>query len=208
MTFVQDTRDLIASRMITTKDTGRFAWLRKNTGTAAGGGAASAKSILDVGCFDGEMFKDHPPAMYMGVDSFGGRKTNRILPEQIESVKHAMRGRRFVISDAGFLPFKDNTFDAVVCAEVLEHIWAPVQALQEAVRAAKNGGIILITVPDEFNWTAELTPFAHYGHMHFFNDYTIVSLIREAVGSRVQIEEFIHDFCGFVFYYVKLRKGT
>jgi ubiquinone/menaquinone biosynthesis C-methylase UbiE len=46
-------------------------------------------------------------------------------------------------------PYKDNTFDMVLCSEVLEHLpHSPAPALAEMYRVTKNGGQVLITTPN------------------------------------------------------------
>ena len=45
------------------------------------------------------------------------------------------------------LPYADNTFDLVVCTEVLEHLERPADALTELSRVAKR--YVIITVPHE-----------------------------------------------------------
>lgn len=46
------------------------------------------------------------------------------------------------------MPYADNTFDAVIMSEILEHIDDDVQALREAFRVLKPGGVVAITVPN------------------------------------------------------------
>lgn len=46
------------------------------------------------------------------------------------------------------LPYPDNTFDAVIISEVLEHLDDDVLALREAYRVLKPGGVVVITVPN------------------------------------------------------------
>jgi SAM-dependent methyltransferase len=55
-----------------------------------------------------------------------------------------------VNGDALTLPFPDASFDRVVAAEVLEHIWADEGALNELVRVLRPGGRIAVTVPTRF----------------------------------------------------------
>ncbi|MGH9031232.1 MAG: methyltransferase domain-containing protein [Acidimicrobiia bacterium] len=55
-----------------------------------------------------------------------------------------------VNGDALTLPFPDASFDRVVAAEVLEHIWADEGALNELVRVLRPGGRIAVTVPTHF----------------------------------------------------------
>lgn len=45
------------------------------------------------------------------------------------------------------VPFADNTFECVICLDVLEHIENPKQGLAEICRVLKPGGIAVITVP-------------------------------------------------------------
>ena len=52
-----------------------------------------------------------------------------------------------VHADAARLPFADQTFDVVVCLEVLEHLPRPVEALREACRVLKPEGRVIISTP-------------------------------------------------------------
>ena len=45
------------------------------------------------------------------------------------------------------LPYKDNSFDYVICSEVLEHVENPIKAMQELKRVTKKR--LIITVPNE-----------------------------------------------------------
>jgi ubiquinone/menaquinone biosynthesis C-methylase UbiE len=46
------------------------------------------------------------------------------------------------------LPYPDNTFDAAILSEVLEHVDHDVKALTEVYRVLKPGGVVAITVPN------------------------------------------------------------
>ena len=71
-----------------------------------------------------------------------------------------------IISDITDLPIDDNSFDAVTCFEVLEHVPDPVKAIDELDRIIRPGGTLLITAP--FN---SLTHFAPYHYCTGFNIY-------------------------------------
>ena len=49
--------------------------------------------------------------------------------------------------DATRMPFPDETFDKVIAAEVLEHIPADQQAMNEIARVLRPGGVAAVTVP-------------------------------------------------------------
>lgn len=46
------------------------------------------------------------------------------------------------------LPYPDNTFDAAILSEILEHVDDDVAALKEVYRVLKPGGVVAITVPN------------------------------------------------------------
>jgi SAM-dependent methyltransferase len=45
---------------------------------------------------------------------------------------------------------KDNSYDYIVCTEVLEHTLQPFDAIEEIYRVARPGGLLLLTVPFNF----------------------------------------------------------
>lgn len=46
------------------------------------------------------------------------------------------------------LPYPDDTFDAAILSEILEHVDDDVAALREVMRVVKPGGVVAITVPN------------------------------------------------------------
>ncbi|CAA9231831.1 MAG: SAM-dependent methyltransferase [uncultured Acidimicrobiales bacterium] len=52
-----------------------------------------------------------------------------------------------MVGDALGLPFRDGTFDRVICAEVLEHVPDDRGAMAEIARVLKPGGTAAVTVP-------------------------------------------------------------
>lgn len=49
------------------------------------------------------------------------------------------------------LPIKDETYDFVIASEVLEHTLYPRKIIKEMIRITKKGGMIIITLPNEYN---------------------------------------------------------
>jgi SAM-dependent methyltransferase len=71
--------------------------------------------------------------------------------EIISKAKHNVGHLRdMMLNNASLyaLPYPDNTFDAVIMSEVLEHLDHDVEALQEVYRVLKPGGVVAITVPN------------------------------------------------------------
>ena len=48
------------------------------------------------------------------------------------------------------LPFGDQSFDIVICKDILEHVLEPMVVLQEVRRVLKDNGYIVISVPNHF----------------------------------------------------------
>ncbi|TDT94052.1 methyltransferase family protein [Streptomyces sp. 846.5] len=69
-----------------------------------------------------------------------------------------------IICDITAIPEPDASFDAVLCAEVLEHVPRPIDALQEFARLLRPGGELIVSTP-----VSSLTHFAPY---YFYNGYS------------------------------------
>ena len=54
----------------------------------------------------------------------------------------------FVACDSVLLPFPDNTFDAVICSELLEHLPEYEQLLSEIARVLRGNGLLYATMPN------------------------------------------------------------
>lgn len=53
-----------------------------------------------------------------------------------------------VVADGIKLPFKNDSFDGVICVEVIEHVDNPIALLEEVSRVLKPGGYFLLTTPN------------------------------------------------------------
>jgi SAM-dependent methyltransferase len=90
-------------------------------------------------------------------------------------------------SDATRLPFADNSFDAVITSEVLEHIQDDVAALAEMVRVLRPRGRFAATVPswlpETINWKLSdeyHAPEAVGGHVRIYTATELRAKLRSA----------------------------
>jgi SAM-dependent methyltransferase len=80
-----------------------------------------------------------------------------------------------VNGDGTRLPFPDDTFDHIICSEVMEHIPDDAAAASELARVLKPGGTIAVTVPtwlpEQVCWALSdeyHAPFVPGGHVRIF----------------------------------------
>jgi SAM-dependent methyltransferase len=52
-----------------------------------------------------------------------------------------------IVSDITDIPEPDESFDAILCTEVLEHVTDPTRALHELARLLKKDGALIVTAP-------------------------------------------------------------
>ena len=99
--------------------------------------------ILEAGCGFGSnsrMFKKDPRFDVYCLD---------LSKEAINAVKKEINNS--YVGDIQNMPFKDNTFDVVFSAGVIEHFKNDLQAVNELYRVTKKGGIIVTFVPGRYS---------------------------------------------------------
>ncbi len=100
------------------------------------------RRILEVGCGEGIVLAT------LAARVPGARLDGLELDETaLEEARKRCPGAGLVRGDACALPFRDQSFDLVVCLEVLEHLPEPVRALRELRRVTRAG--CLLSVPHE-----------------------------------------------------------
>lgn len=84
--------------------------------------------------------------------------------------------------------FPEKTFDAVVMADVIEHLPDPMAVLRHVVRVMKPGGIVLISTPDIGGWAARLLQVKPREHIVYFDPVTMAAMLEKVSLDVVRIE--------------------
>lgn len=157
--------------------------------------------VLDAGCGEGR----HSFALYrlgckvfaLDMDMTSLRKASYVLKEM--GKKGEGTGSVMTIKGDGLiLPFKDKTFDKVICAEVLEHIPNDKEVVLELVRVLKPGGTIAVTVPTPFTeavygWLSQEYFQTPGGHIRIYTP-TEISQLLTGCGLEIFWVSFAHSF--------------
>jgi len=108
--------------------------------------ARPCASVLDLGCGAGDsvdMFRRLDPGLaWVGLD----------IEDSAEVLARRRSDADFHSFDGEQIPFEDERFDLIYCAQVLEHVRRPEPLLQEATRVLEPGGLIAGS-------TSQLEPF-------------------------------------------------
>ncbi|NNF08464.1 MAG: class I SAM-dependent methyltransferase [Candidatus Eisenbacteria bacterium] len=103
--------------------------------------------------------------------------------------EHNLAGR--AAASITSLPFKDDSFDVVIAAEVIEHVPEIEKALANLARVLRPKGTLVITVPYKETLKFETDPetgkkFEVNGHLHTFDEEKLGNLIR---GAGLDLQE-------------------
>lgn len=110
-------------------------------------------------------------AKTLDVGSAGER--NKLLFPNSTTVDIDASNKPDVVADAHQLPFEDNSFECIVCKEVLEHVKRPDIVLSEFRRVLKPGGKLILST--RFLFPIHEAPNDHWR----FTKYCLEELLRD-----------------------------
>jgi len=154
--------------------------------------------MLDVGCGEGRhifgVMQDYPDMKCIGLD-MDKDSLNKAEEgyEYFESISNV--GVDFLKGSAYSLPFPNNSFDLIVCSEVLEHLHEYNDAVREIHRVLKPGGKFYASVPA--SWPEKICwrlskDYQNQpgGHLRIFNQKKLVSEIKNSGFKFLSSEKF------------------
>lgn len=133
-------------------------------------------TILDVGCGSGKairLMKTLRPDLHIaGMDI---SDVGHLLPNDVPFIQGKLEDLRDL--------YKDNSFDAIICQHVIEHLVYPLSLMEGIQSLLRIGGVCYIETP---NWTRMLVPFSN---LYFWGDYTHVRPFSRSAMHRL-LDEF------------------
>jgi 2-polyprenyl-3-methyl-5-hydroxy-6-metoxy-1,4-benzoquinol methylase len=146
-------------------------------------GNGRGRRLLDVGAADGLLAR-HLTAR--------GWKVTGLETDPVAAAAGAVHCERMIVADldAGVPPL-EGEFDAIVCADVLEHLRDPRATLATLRRALASTGEVVVSVPNVAHLWMRLSlligrfDYAERGildrtHLRFFTRRTLAALVGEA----------------------------
>jgi SAM-dependent methyltransferase len=101
------------------------------------------------------------------------KKGHNVIGLDIEKNKYRPKDKKIVIADLTHsIPLKDQTFDAVVFVEGIEHLSDPLRVIREIHRVLKKNGYFILTTPNAVNLRSR-TKFFIRGELFWFDEIAI-----------------------------------
>ena len=114
-------------------------------------GIKDGEQVLDVGCGEGrhswEACKRNDCLVCaLDIEEVNLKKAHYAL--YLMEQQGETRGKWLIVNgNITSLPFKNASFDKVICSEVLEHVPDDIQGIRELVRVLKDNGTLAVSVP-------------------------------------------------------------
>jgi ubiquinone/menaquinone biosynthesis C-methylase UbiE len=121
-------------------------------------------TILDAGAGESQFKKYCPHLKYIAQD-FGKYDGGGVTDVALQTGTWD-NSKLDIVSDITQIPLPDNSVDAIMCTEVMEHLPNPVLAIKEFSRLVKLDGYLILTAP-----FASLVHFAPYHFASGFSRY-------------------------------------
>ncbi len=156
----------------------------------------AGERVLDLGCGEGR----HAISAYLTADvhvigldlsEHDLATARQRLSEFVGDEAPRSKSCTFVHGSGHNLPFEDDSFDKVICAEVLEHIPDYESFLREIRRVLKPGGLFAVSVPRYFpEWVCWRLSRAYHevegGHVRIFRSSELKRAVERQRMQRYQ----------------------
>lgn len=167
-----------------------------------------SQKILDLGCGDGYLSYLMARAKHQ-VTAFD-LSINRLEKFKNIATEYAIEQQ---IGDVKSTGFPENTFDIIICSEVIEHIDEYEKVLQEAYRILKPEGQFIVSVPHDeprkiITCPHCLKQFYRNGHINRFTRQNLPEALQEHQFQVLKIKTIRSKVLNQFQYHLKLKYGV
>lgn len=154
-------------------------------------GDMTGKRILDAGTGDGYMLREIKCGELWGIDI-----SRKRLERAAKKAPHAILKQ----DDLNHSTLESDFFDGIICADVLEHMSDPTNAIHEMIRMCKPDGFIVLCLPQEINniiarmilWK---TPIINPDHYHLVTGFFLKREFKIRPSHLKNIPDVPGPFC-------------
>lgn len=165
----------------------------------------AGKKLLDIGCGMGVIAKELEKKGFevCGMD-MSSVAVGRAKENGINAIVHDV--------DEGGIPFENDQYDVVWAGDVVEHVFDPINLLEEMQRVVKRGGKILITIPNDMNLHQRLSIFLTgkspqsgiYRMLKQCKHHTVFSI--ELLEHMLRSAKLSWNYIGFILKFPRIKK--
>ncbi len=152
----------------------------------------STISLLDVGCGNASFI------------SLLAKRGFKVSGTEIALDSHFADDSRICRKDLEDCEFSDKSFDVITMWHALEHFIEPEKYLAEAKRILKDGGFLIIEIPNFYSWQSKLTKHDWFHldvprHLVHYESKTLVNFLEKSGFSVFKISHFSFAYSIFGF---------
>jgi len=110
------------------------------------------RSMLDAGCGDGRYLAALASAEVVPPRLVGADISDRMLATARATAEaYGASVTDYVRANLESLPLRDESFDLVLCVQVIEHLLDPLSGVRELARVLRRGGVLLLSTDNARN---------------------------------------------------------
>lgn len=151
---------------------------------------AEAEHLLDVGCGNAWVAEHFCPKGKTVISlDIASRNPEKALE------KYPFLNHFALVADVYALPFRPNTFDCIIAAEIIEHVADPRLFIDQLLKVLRPGGKLIVTTPFEEKITYSLCihcnrPTSQHAHLHSFSKDSLAQLVRRDRVVNLKMKSF------------------
>lgn len=164
-------------------------------------GDVTNKKVLDAGVGEGLFLSTVSTTEKVGIE------LSRI---RVRRAKELFPNLKIQVGDVRNMPYNDNSFDLIVCSEVLEHVDGYEKAIEEFKRCLKPNGYLILSFPNEFTVSLGRLlllkfPIHEIDHVNSIKPKDIEKLLGKEYKS-LNVPSIRYPFCLYQVYRFKINK--